>query len=268
MKKPESINKIKEKYKTREEQTPKIELTINPYLYKVNDIRSLLEKFSINKETINDLLTWNTKSTTQEFYVNSKKYIIEIEIFFDVEGIVSHEWQVRLYEGESPEDQDFYIKEFYFTEDADDMYMTKYDIEALFETLEILNISYETNFKSYLTAPLETIEDFLSTALNGSQWAGIDSKRYKEARNMLISEGRIGSEITLEKVYAKCLKENLEVKIIDLEDDFKEHYLTLEKIDQGFEIVSKKYPHLLANEDFSSADAILQCAIFGDIIYG
>lgn len=246
----------------------KFELTINPYLYKVNNIRSLLEKLLIDEERINDLLTWNIKSTTQELYVNNKKYVVEIEIFFDIEGIVSHEWQVRLYENELPEDRNYYIKEFYFTEDADDMYMTKYDIEGLFETLEILNISYETNFKSYLTASLETIEDFLSTALNGSQWAGIVSKKYMEARNMLTNEGMTRNEITLEKVFAKCLKENFEVKIIDLEDNEKEHYLTLEKIDQGFEIVSKKYPHLLANEDFSSADAILQCAIFGDIIYG
>jgi len=46
--------------------------------------------------------------------------------------------------------------------------------------------------------------------------------------------------------------------------------LNLEKLQKGYAIVVEKYPHLadLENQDASSGDAIIQCALMGDIIYG
>ena len=46
--------------------------------------------------------------------------------------------------------------------------------------------------------------------------------------------------------------------------------LTLGKLAKGYAIVCEKYPHLsdLDNQDACSGDAIIQCALMGDIIYG
>jgi len=46
--------------------------------------------------------------------------------------------------------------------------------------------------------------------------------------------------------------------------------LTLEKLQKGYAIIMEKYPHLadLGDQDAVSGDAIIQCALMGDIIYG
>jgi len=47
-------------------------------------------------------------------------------------------------------------------------------------------------------------------------------------------------------------------------------FLTVSDLVRGYQIVCDRYPHLshLDEQDAISADAILQCTIFDDIIYG
>lgn len=49
--------------------------------------------------------------------------------------------------------------------------------------------------------------------------------------------------------------------------------LTREKLLNGFDVMARKYPHhfqniVNENDDAETADVLLQCALFGEIIYG
>jgi hypothetical protein len=69
------------------------------------------------------------------------------------------------------------------------------------------------------------------------------------------------------------------IEVIDYEDDTvkdpedgKHHKLTLAKIKKGLQILAKKYPDHYAdivgeNDDMYTGDALVQCALFGNIIY-
>lgn len=64
--------------------------------------------------------------------------------------------------------------------------------------------------------------------------------------------------------------------IISDKDDFEQGSITrldLEAIQKGLAILGEKYPHILSNilaenADADDGDALLQCSLFGDIIYG
>lgn len=68
-------------------------------------------------------------------------------------------------------------------------------------------------------------------------------------------------------------KKMLTVYDHEAEEKPVKHSLTLGKVKKGLQILAKKYPHhwaaiLEENTDMYTADAIVQCALFGDIIYG
>jgi hypothetical protein len=49
--------------------------------------------------------------------------------------------------------------------------------------------------------------------------------------------------------------------------------LNLDSINRGFNVMSTKYPHLLADilkddDDATTADVFLQCCVFGELVYG
>ena len=50
----------------------------------------------------------------------------------------------------------------------------------------------------------------------------------------------------------------------------KKGKITIDDLAQGYQIICTQYRHLsdLENQDSISSDAILQCAVFGEIIYG
>ena len=69
------------------------------------------------------------------------------------------------------------------------------------------------------------------------------------------------------------LNEGGSIIVIDHEEDGKEHTLDLPKIIEGLQVMGSQYPHHLKNilaetEDATTADALVQCAIFGEVIYG
>ena len=61
-------------------------------------------------------------------------------------------------------------------------------------------------------------------------------------------------------------------KILDVEED-ERHTITLDDIIKGFKIVRDKYPHFYKdimeeNYDLIGADAVIQCAVFDEVVYG
>lgn len=62
------------------------------------------------------------------------------------------------------------------------------------------------------------------------------------------------------------------IVICDKEDD-NHHTLTREKLLNGFDIMAQKYPKqfndiVIENDDAETADTLIQCALFGETIYG
>ena len=65
-----------------------------------------------------------------------------------------------------------------------------------------------------------------------------------------------------------------EIEITETEEaDSAKHILTQQKLQTGLNVLAEKYPHHLTaiveeTGDAWTADALIQCALFGDIIYG
>lgn len=75
-----------------------------------------------------------------------------------------------------------------------------------------------------------------------------------------------------EDKWAYCLLHGGSINIYDFEEA-TDHKLTLKQIIDGFKIVMLNYPKMYAaimdkTYDLYDADAVIQCAVFGDIIYG
>lgn len=65
-----------------------------------------------------------------------------------------------------------------------------------------------------------------------------------------------------------------DVEITDIEDDDEKKYrLTLPILRKGLQIMAEKYPRnfsdiLTENDDAITGDVLLQCALFGELVYG
>ncbi len=103
---------------------------------------------------------------------------------------------------------------------------------------------------------LEDIEDLLYSAAQGSAyWA-------------------VSSELAFESTVQGVLYQGKKVLICDEEahPKAKTHELTLEKIVRGLRAMAKNEPYHLANileenTDMHTGDALLQCSLFGKVIY-
>ena len=66
---------------------------------------------------------------------------------------------------------------------------------------------------------------------------------------------------------------DFDVEITDIEAGGKKHRLTLPILRRGLQIMADKYPAYFAdivaeNDDATTGDVLLQCALFGELIYG
>lgn len=102
---------------------------------------------------------------------------------------------------------------------------------------------------------LEDIESLLYSSYQGCKyWAeGLDVLEYESGVRRLLYEGA-------------------EIKITDFEGDEKKHILTLAKLKSGLTAMAKNdrahFADMLSdNQDMYTADALIQCALFGKIIY-
>lgn len=114
------------------------------------------------------------------------------------------------------------------------------------------------------------LSDFLSTALSGSFWAGVD---YDESDKEGLTIESEFDEPSFEDTLASILLGGKTITIIDDEEE-TEYELDLEMIINGFNMVAKSedYRHHVWNiinedYDYNDADIILQFAIFGEETY-
>ena len=104
----------------------------------------------------------------------------------------------------------------------------------------------------------ERVEDVLCSAIEGGSnyWATFTFSKAVD----IIKDG-----------YFKCVEDGI-VTVNDREEN-KDYPLTIESLKQGLKVIGEKYTwHLNAiineEDDADTADAFLQCCLFGDIVYG
>ena len=121
----------------------------------------------------------------------------------------------------------------------------------------------------------EFLTDILSTASYGSFW--FDCGVHKDTPDDVYKAAKKRWECR-EEVWAECLLKGGWINVCDTEEcdegnEEGEHKVGLDDIVKGFEIVMLNYPRIYADimeeqYDLYDADAIIQCAVFGDITYG
>ena len=121
----------------------------------------------------------------------------------------------------------------------------------------------------------EFLMDILCTASYGSFW--FECSVHKDTPYEVYKTAKENFECR-EDIWTDCLLNGGYIDICDVEEcdgetDDREYKIGLDDIVKGFEIVMLKYPQLYANimeetYDIYDADAVIQCAVFGDIIYG
>lgn len=79
-------------------------------------------------------------------------------------------------------------------------------------------------------------------------------------------------DLAYEQDVMDMLADKEPITIADHENDGQVETLTLAKLKKGLQVLAKKYPEtwsdiLSENYDMYTADSLVQCALFGDIIY-
>lgn len=105
-------------------------------------------------------------------------------------------------------------------------------------------------------------------------WASVDCemvdyRRAKEDLERIYAEKGSSATIFYEDVLAHMLEIGMSVTINEFEED--NHYeLTLERLLRGFQLnyVNRPYDSDISEGDATTADCILQYAIFDDVVYG
>lgn len=121
----------------------------------------------------------------------------------------------------------------------------------------------------------EFLTDLLSTASYGSFW--FDCAVHEDTPDEVYENAKDKWECR-EDIWADCLLNGGYINICDVEEceedsDEGQHKIGLDDIVKGFEIVMLKYPKMYAaimdeTYDLYDADAVIQCAVFGDLVYG
>lgn len=147
----------------------------------------------------------------------------------------------------------------------------KDDVERIKGDLEFV---YESDNKdcsatgNTLGLTKETLVNILSTATYGSDWLTI--LRPKKYDNLLKEE----SECREEKWADILLGGGYIVAFAyDGDDEPTRHEVTLDKMKKGLDVLQKDYPKDYAdlvteNDDYYTGSNLMQCVLFGEVIYG
>lgn len=114
------------------------------------------------------------------------------------------------------------------------------------------------------------LSDLFSTAFYGSSWFCVS---YSDVNDKALIKDVKSKNNCREDIWADLLLRGGKIAVSDIEDDEETHVLTLDDIKNGFVIVMAKYPGMFnaiveETGDLYDADAVIQCAIFGEIVYG
>ena len=121
-----------------------------------------------------------------------------------------------------------------------------------------------------IVANKDFLVTFLADATYSSFWAmvTIHKDTTKEIRNI----AKKNNNECREDEWADVLLNNGYINVLDVEED-ENYKISLNDIINGFKILIIKYPTHYANimdenSDFYDMDALLQCSVFKDVIYG
>ena len=126
---------------------------------------------------------------------------------------------------------------------------------------------------------IETARNLLVSAFEGGSnyWMSIFQYIYPHGtkREDYIEDGSRAVVDTLGHVWhpAYVLTTIKDGGLVLWDTENEKHTLTREKLLNGFDVMAQKYPHHFRNivdenDDAETADVLLQCALFGEIIYG
>lgn len=133
----------------------------------------------------------------------------------------------------------------------------------------MISVNFDLNLhaEELLTKGRDLLIEILSGAFYGSSWFSVKTPK---AQAYLSKE----SDTTREDVWATILQLGGYIYVYDVEEDEDKPYkLTLEHIVMAFKKLIAEYPEQYANiitnkADIYDYDAIIQLAIFDDVIYG
>lgn len=115
--------------------------------------------------------------------------------------------------------------------------------------------------------PNERIQDLLCAALEGGSNYWYVIKAYN------FPKGETKQSLGIEFPHIELPFKGGSLTIGELEGDMPDKTLDRESISKGLEIMAEKYPKQFAdfldeNEDANTGDAFLQCALYGELVFG
>lgn len=120
----------------------------------------------------------------------------------------------------------------------------------------------------------ENLVNIFADAITYSRWIGsaIIPREYKNCKEEAKAKGIDVSSWCVEDKWAYIILNGGYI-IIGNEEKKKPHYLTLAKLRKGWYSLISEYPHNYANimsenDDSTDHDALIQLALFGEIVYG
>lgn len=247
----------------------KINLKKENYLYKLNIHHDeLIEAFNFLPSDIDKIMRGDMDATTTATLTyrpnNKKEYRTTLRLFKDVDGIFSEEFLILL------EIERETYQAFYTIDEDGDVYLTKYEYIELVKIFEKIDYEVETNLMDLRVMGNDFLSNLLSTAFYQNLIFDfkMEEEDYKQVRESI----KENKGVSYEEVIAQGLMNGKKMAIYDSEED-KEHWIPIERLQKGLEILEKNYPQEYANiicDNYDSVDAdmLIQCALFGSVIYG
>jgi len=129
-------------------------------------------------------------------------------------------------------------------------------------TKEAKKLSFKIQIEKTIKA--QDIEDIIVTGFEGgcTYWMGLD--------NSTPIWDNQPEDLPNSQYVTQLLLRGEKVKLFDIEDEDETWELTLEKLLQGMKLNAEQRPHDcdLDNMDATTADCIIQYALFNEVVYG
>ena len=128
------------------------------------------------------------------------------------------------------------------------------------------------NFKKFAELCDMELDDFLSDMFTGTEYA-INAKNdddYEKAKAICLDVyGKDGTYI--ERIFATMLERGMPIVVTDPEGD--DHDFNMEVLEKGIDTLLEKAPdafkdYIDGNNDLCTGMNLIDCCIFGDVVYG
>ncbi len=118
----------------------------------------------------------------------------------------------------------------------------------------------------------QRVADLICNAFEGGigYWAKVTG--YRKPENVFKWD-LFGDDATVYRYVQYPMSEGGAVLLCDAEDPSEKWELTREKLEQGLTVMANKYPRHYKNwmqedDDAETGDVFIQCALFGELVYG